>query len=41
MPPYDYHCPANGRVVEVRHGVDDRLKSSDEICLDLAQKVGA
>jgi len=32
MPRYDYLCPANGRVVEVRHGIDERLSSWAELC---------
>jgi predicted nucleic acid-binding Zn ribbon protein len=25
MPTYDYHCPANGRTVEVSHKLTDRI----------------
>jgi hypothetical protein len=32
MPRYDYLCPANGRVVEVRHGIDERLSRWGELC---------
>jgi hypothetical protein len=31
MPRYDYFCPANDRVVEVRHGVDERLDTWGEV----------
>jgi hypothetical protein len=31
MPAYDYRCPANGRVVEVRHGMNDRLATWAEV----------
>jgi hypothetical protein len=27
MPYYEYRCPANGRIVEVRHGMEERLGS--------------
>jgi hypothetical protein len=32
VPRYDYFCPANGRVVEVRHGVDEKLTSWGDVC---------
>jgi predicted nucleic acid-binding Zn ribbon protein len=32
MPTYDYHCPANGRVVEVSHKMADRLTTWGELC---------
>lgn len=32
MPRYDYQCPANGFVVEVRHGINERLKTWGELC---------
>jgi hypothetical protein len=32
MPRYDYLCPTNGRVVEVRHGIDELLSSWGELC---------
>lgn len=32
MPSYDYRCEANGRVVEVRHGINDKLTSWGEVC---------
>ena len=25
MPYYEYHCPTNGRTVEVRHGMSERI----------------
>jgi hypothetical protein len=31
MPRYDYLCPANGRVVEVRHSADERLTTWGEL----------
>jgi predicted nucleic acid-binding Zn ribbon protein len=32
MPSYDYQCPGNGRVVEVRHGINERLATWGEVC---------
>lgn len=32
MPLYEYHCPANGRTVEVVHPITDRLASWGELC---------
>ena len=32
MPRYDYSCPANNFVVEVRHSVNERLKTWGELC---------
>ncbi len=32
MPRYDYHCPANGRTVEVSHGMSEGLNSWAELC---------
>ena len=31
MPYYEYHCPANGRTVEVRHGMGERLTHWAEV----------
>ena len=28
---YEYHCEANGRTVEVRHGMDEKLTSWGEL----------
>ncbi len=27
MPYYEYRCPANGRTVEIRHGMSERIDS--------------
>lgn len=27
MPYYEYHCPANGRTVEIRHGMSERIEN--------------
>jgi hypothetical protein len=31
MPYYEYHCAANGRTLEVRHGMRERLERWDEL----------
>lgn len=32
MPTYDYLCPANGRTVEVRHGMNEKISNWRELC---------
>jgi len=32
MPRYDYHCPANGRTVEVSHPMSETLGTWGELC---------
>lgn len=32
MPTYEYRCEANGRQVEVRHGMAERLATWGELC---------
>jgi hypothetical protein len=32
MPTYDYHCPANGRVIEVSHKMADTVATWGELC---------
>ncbi len=32
MPTYDYRCEANGRVVEVRHGMNETVATWGELC---------
>jgi hypothetical protein len=32
MPSYDYLCEANGRVVEVKHRMSDKLSSWGQLC---------
>ncbi|MDH5181652.1 MAG: zinc ribbon domain-containing protein [Gammaproteobacteria bacterium] len=32
MPTYDYHCDANGRTVEVKHGMNEKLFTWGELC---------
>lgn len=32
MPTYDYHCPANGRTVEVKHRMSEEIRTWGELC---------
>ena len=32
MPSYDYYCESNERVLEVRHGISDRVETWGELC---------
>jgi hypothetical protein len=32
MPTYDYHCPANDTVVEVKHRISESVSSWGELC---------
>lgn len=32
MPTYDYHCPANGRTVEVKHAMSEKVRTWGELC---------
>ncbi len=32
MPTYDYHCAANGRTVEVKHPMSERVRTWGELC---------
>ncbi len=32
MPTYDYRCEANDRVVEVQHGMNEKLSTWGELC---------
>lgn len=41
MPSYDYRCPANGRVVEVRHGMNEALTTWGELCARAGIEPGA
>ena len=31
MPYYEYRCPDNGRILEVRHGMNERLETWGEL----------
>jgi hypothetical protein len=32
MPSYDYRCEANDRVVEVKHGMNEKIATWGELC---------
>lgn len=32
MPRYDYHCPDNDYVIEVTHGMNERVRTWGELC---------
>lgn len=32
MPSYDYHCPSNGKTVEVEHKIAERIATWGELC---------
>ena len=32
MPTYDYHCTTNNAVVEVHHGMSERLETWGDLC---------
>ena len=32
MPTYDYRCPANDRIIEVNHRMNDAVNSWGELC---------
>lgn len=32
MPSYDYRCPANGQVVEVKHAMSELMSTWGEVC---------
>jgi len=40
MPSYDYLCEANGRVVEVKHRMSDKLSSWGQVCEKAGIEVG-
>lgn len=40
MPSYDYRCSANGRVVEVRHGINEKLTNWGEVCATAGIELG-
>lgn len=41
MPSYDYRCQANGRVVEVRHGMSESVATWGELCARAGIDLGA
>jgi hypothetical protein len=40
MPRYDYHCEANGRTIEVRHGFDERVETWAQLCERAGESLG-
>jgi hypothetical protein len=40
MPSYDYRCTINGRVVEVKHRISDKLKTWGEVCTQAGIEMG-
>lgn len=40
MPSYDYHCPTNGRVVEVKHRMSESLGTWGEVCEKAGLELG-
>jgi hypothetical protein len=40
MPTYDYRCETNGRVVEVRHGMSERLTTWGQLCTQKGMELG-
>jgi hypothetical protein len=32
MPTYDYHCKENGQVIEVKHGMTEKLNTWGDVC---------
>jgi hypothetical protein len=41
MPTYDYHCPANGEVLEVEHKLAETLATWGELCARTGHAPGA
>lgn len=41
MPLYEYHCPDNGQVVEVRHRMAEKLETWGEVCEVAGRERGA
>ena len=40
MPVYEYHCPSNGRVVEVAHSMAHSVETWKDLCLLLQEDMG-
>lgn len=40
MPSYDYRCVTNGRIVEVKHSMSDKLKTWGELCSHAGIEMG-
>jgi hypothetical protein len=41
MPSYDYRCPANGQVVEVKHSMQVKLHTWGELCAQTGIALGS
>ncbi|OQW95027.1 MAG: regulator [Beggiatoa sp. IS2] len=41
MPKYDYRCPENGQVIEVKHGMNDQVATWGELCACAGLEVGS
>jgi hypothetical protein len=41
MPSYDYHCPANGRVVEIAHKMAESVSTWGEVCRRAGIPIGS
>lgn len=41
MPSYDYHCPANGQVIEIEHKMAESVGTWGELCRRAGTPVGA
>lgn len=41
MPTYDYRCEANGRVVEVKHSMNDTVSTWGELCERAGTELGS
>jgi predicted nucleic acid-binding Zn ribbon protein len=40
MPTYDYHCPANGEVLEVSHKLAEQVATWGELCRRTGHPLG-
>ena len=40
MPTYDYRCLENGQVVEVKHGMSEKLMTWGEVCEHTGTDIG-
>lgn len=40
MPRYEYHCDANGRTLEVEHGMSEKLKTWGELAERTGEPIG-
>jgi predicted nucleic acid-binding Zn ribbon protein len=40
MPSYDYHCPANGEVIEIEHKMAESVKTWGDLCRRAGRALG-